>query len=644
MAVSPMKLVTIAGPLEDFDQTVRNCIINREFHPESAISVMRQVKGLLPFERKNPYAELLRQAQAVSDRTGIALDFREFPEDAYRAEDAAVLFSRLEERFAALIGERESLIARVEEDNQILIQLEHVRDVAVPLQDFFHFTYVKFRFGRLPREVYQNFQGHIADRGDVFFFETNIERDSVYGMYMTTRANAENIDSLFASLQFERLRLSDRLEGTGGEANAYITKDILASRMRIEEINAELTHLRRDEGAEFLRCYSYVRYMNDSYETRRYAAHTGESFYILGWVPGGAFAEFTENLERYGDLNYVVVSEDPDALTDFTPPVKLKNPRIFKPFEPFVGMYGLPAYNEIDPTPLMAITYSVLFGAMFGDLGHGVILALAGLLMWRLKGMWLGRVLIYAGVCSMFFGGVVYGSIFGYEELGYGFKVLHPTSNSQLILTITIFSGAGLVTLACILNILNGIRQKNLDKAVFSASGLAGIFLYWGIVFLVFPFIGFGSSPVSPMVLLLGAALPLLLVFLREPLAHIVTHRKAWRPHEGVGGFLMTGFFEMFETLMTYVTNTLSFLRVGAYAISHASMMGVVYAMAASDKGHNPVVLIFGNILVIGIEAVLVGIQVLRLDFYELFGRFFSGTGRPYQPIIIDYKRRIDGS
>ncbi|MCL2030435.1 MAG: ATPase, partial [Oscillospiraceae bacterium] len=100
-----------------------------------------------------------------------------------------------------------------------------------------------------------------------------------------------------------------------------------------------------------------------------------------------------------------------------------------------------------------------------------------------------------------------------------------------------------------------------------------------------------------------------------------------------------------FETLLAYITHTLSFLRVGAYAISHASMMGVVYALAyPPERSPNLAVLVLGNLIVIGIEAVLVAIQVLRLDFYELFGRFFSGTGRPYQPIIINYKARMDGN
>ncbi|MCL2031107.1 MAG: ATPase V, partial [Oscillospiraceae bacterium] len=527
--MSPMKLVTIAGPLEDFDRTIRHCVINREFHPESALNVMKQVKGLFPFERDNPFAELLRQAQIVSDRTGVALDYREFPEDAYRAEDAAALFACLEERFSSLMEEREALLARIEDDRQILIQLEHVREVNVPLQDFFRFTYVKFRFGRLPRETYAGYRRHIEDRRDVFFFETSQERDFVYGMYMTPRPSADRIDSLFASFQFERIHLSDRMEGTGDEAARSISRDIQASGERVAAIDAELAHLRREESEDFLRCYSFVRYMNDSCETRRFAAHTGESFYILGWVPESEFSEFTKNLDSHAGLNYVVASEDPESLSDLTPPVKLKNARLFRPFEPFVGMYGLPAYNEIDPTPLMAVTYSLLFGAMFGDLGHGAVLALAGLLMWKAKGLWLGRVLIYAGVCSMVFGGAVYGSVFGYGT-GYGFDVLRPASNSQRILEIAIYGGAALITLACAMNIVNGIRQRNVSKAVFGASGLAGVCLYWGVVLLVFPFIGFGSSPVGLPVLLAGAALPLLLVFLHEPLAYMAARLRRWRP------------------------------------------------------------------------------------------------------------------
>ena len=637
MSVAPMKLVTIAGPLPEFDTAVRSCIVNREFHPESAMTVMKKVKGLYPFELHNPYTGLLHRAGQLAEKTGIRPDFHEFPEELYNIEEAQDFFEQLDRQFTALLDEQAALQERIEDNKHLLIQVEHVAEVAVPLQDFFKFTYVKFRFGRMPRELYTSFYPHVVDRSDVFFFKTSQDRDFVYGMYMTPRMYAENIDSLFASLQFERLRLSDRLEGSGEEAMRMLAEDNEASAARLAAITQELETLRQASRQDFLQHYCFVRYMNDSYDLRRYAAHTGESFYIMGWVPEAEFKKFTGNIERFSALNFVVVSDEPGGLTDFVPPVKLKNPKIFRPFEPFVGMYGLPSYNELDPTPLMAITYSLLFGIMFGDLGQGVVLALVGWLMWKVGKQWMGRVLVYAGVCSAVMGGLVYGSVFGYEELGYGF---HATHNSSLLLTISVYGGCGLVTLAMILNIVNGLRQRNMEKALFGPSALAGMALYWGIILVVLPFIGFGTQTLSPALLLGLSMLPLVLVFLREPLAHFAEKRGRWKTHNGKTDFILSNFFEMIETLLSYMTNTLSFLRVGAYAISHASMMGVVYSMAETvSGGHNPVVLIIGNIIVIGIEALLVGIQVLRLDFYELFGRFYSGTGRPYKPIIIDYKK-----
>ncbi len=639
MAVSPMKLVTIVGPLADFDSIINNCVINREFHPESAMTVMKKVKGLYPFDLNNPYTDLLRRAELIADRTGLGLKYHKFKEDELEPVGISEWFESFEKRYSALMTEAGELRQRVTEIGQVMLQLEHVRDVSVPFQDFFSFNYVKFRFGKMPREIYDSFYPHIKDRKDVYFFSTSIERDTVYGMYMAPRVYAERIDSLFASLQFERIRLSDRIVGTSDEALVSLKNETEESRARIAELESELKAMLDGERDAFHSRYSFVRYKNDAFNLRDYAAHTGESFYLMGWVPEADYGGFTANLERYKDINLVVLGEKAEDLTDFSPPIKLRNWKIFRPFEPFVSMYGLPSYNEVDPTPIMAITYSLLFGIMFGDLGQGAILILTGWLMWRLKKMWLGRVICYAGAASMVFG-LIYGSLFGSEEiLPFGFEVLH---NSKAILQYAIYGGAGLITLAIVLNVINGIRQKNMEKVLFGQGGLAGILLYWGIVLTVLPFIGFGEPILKPGIIIPCMLLPVLLVFLREPLSKLAERRKDWKPHGGAGNFIVSNFFEMFEILLSFMTNTLSFLRVGAYAISHASMMTVVYSLARTDTGHNIVVLIVGNLIVAGIEGLLVGIQVLRLEFYELFGKFYSGEGRPYKPMKIDYKTKKD--
>ena len=133
--------------------------------------------------------------------------------------------------------------------------------------------------------------------------------------------------------------------------------------------------------------------------------------------------------------------------------------------------------------------------------------------------------------------------------------------------------------------------------------------------------------------------IPLLIMFCQEPLGKLVIHQKDWKP-DSIGGFIAENFFEMFEVVLSYVTNTVSFLRVGAYAICHAGMMLVVYTLAGDPA--SPIVLVLGNIIVMGIEGLMVCIQVLRLEFYEMFGRFYQSGGKKFTPSIIDCTKKID--
>ena len=97
--------------------------------------------------------------------------------------------------------------------------------------------------------------------------------------------------------------------------------------------------------------------------------------------------------------------------------------------------------------------------------------------------------------------------------------------------------------------------------------------------------------------------------------------------------FFVQGVFELFEVCLSYFSNTLSFVRVGAFAVSHAAMMEVVLMLAGAEAGTpNWLVVVLGNLFVCGMEGLIVGIQVLRLEYYELFSRFYRGTGREFKP------------
>jgi len=639
MGISRMKLVTVVGPLESFDAVVEDCVIGRQFHPEPATTIMGKVKGLSALDPANPYVEPLRHAERLFAVTEIQPDYAEFSGKTCTISEVEDYLTDLERRFDELREEQDSLERRQVENRQILTQLSYLHGVTVPIEELITMKYTDFRFGRIPREMYNDFRDVIETRNDAFFVVTSEQRDYVYGMYMTPRRLKAAADLFFASLQFERILLSGRLHGSAEEAQAAILRDMEESQARIDGLKQRHAELAEKESPVFLQHYSHLRFMDSVYGIRRFAAHSHDSFYLLGWVPENEMAALDRTLGGKLGKNSVMIAEELDALTDYTPPTKLKNPRFFRPFEPFAAMYGLPAYNEIDPTPLMAIVYPLIFGVMFGDVGHGLMLAVIGALMWKLKKMWMGKVLLYCAASSVAFG-FVFGSVFGDEHLIRGFRVLESSETIHLILQITMYAGAALLSLSILLSVVNGFKQKNMEKALFGANSICGLFLYIGIVFTVLPFLGFGQSPLPLPALLVLIALPAVFIFLREPLSRLVERRQQREEEkESPGSFIAANFFELFEVLLSSVTNTVSFLRVGAYAISHASLMTVVYDLARMPDGsHRLAALVAGNLIVVGFEAGLAGIQAMRLQFYEIFGRFYSGAGRRFEPLTIDYK------
>ena len=140
-----------------------------------------------------------------------------------------------------------------------------------------------------------------------------------------------------------------------------------------------------------------------------------EVFYILcGWMSVTDATAFQKEIADDQNL-YCFVETDPYSTAHGEPPTKLKNPKIFRPFEMFVKMYGLPSYHEMDPTIFVALTYMFIFGAMFGDAGQGACLVIGGFLLYKFKKLDLAAIIGTAGIFSTFFG-LMFGSIFGFED------------------------------------------------------------------------------------------------------------------------------------------------------------------------------------------------------------------------------------
>ena len=309
----------------------------------------------------------------------------------------------------------------------------------------------------------------------------------------------------------------------------------------------------------------------------------------------------------------------------------MKNPGLFKPFEMYVEMYGLPSYQEIDPTILVGLTYSVLFGFMFGDAGQGLCLLLGGFLLYKLKKMRLAGIISCCGFFSTIFG-FLFGSIFGFENMIEPLWLRPAEAMTSLPFIGRLNTVFVVVILLCmILNIINSLREKDMEKTWFDTNGAAGLVFYGALAGTIILYMSGNPLPATAILVVLFL-IPLALMFFKEPLTAML-EKKREKMTSGVGMFITQGIFELFEVLLSYFSNTLSFIRVGAFAVSHAAMMEVVLMLAGAEAGSpNWAVIVGGNLFVCGMEGLIVGIQVLRLEYYELFSRFYRGSGREFKP------------
>jgi V/A-type H+-transporting ATPase subunit I len=327
----------------------------------------------------------------------------------------------------------------------------------------------------------------------------------------------------------------------------------------------------------------------------------------------------------------VFIAGDESPARVSRPPIKLQNNFLARTFEFLTSLYGLPSYGEIDPTMVLAATYTTLFGIMFADAGQGAALALAGFFLYKKKGFTLGSIISVIGVSSALFG-LLFGSVFGYE---FHSVAISPadSQNSTSFLIFAIISGIGLILTSMLINLLNAAKKNKLKEYLFEPNGVAGIIFYVSSIAIIY-LSAIEKISVPPIFIIIFIAAPILAAAFKKPLSDLFFgENKTRKPSkkEGAGMFITEAVIETFETILGYFTNTVSFVRIGAFILSHAAMMSVVWKLSESVSGRNIFVLILGNILVTVIEGLIVGIQVLRLCYYEMFSRFYEGAGRAFR-------------
>jgi V/A-type H+-transporting ATPase subunit I len=201
----------------------------------------------------------------------------------------------------------------------------------------------------------------------------------------------------------------------------------------------------------------------------------------------------------------------------------------------------------------------------------------------------------------------------------------------NILLLGAIAIGATLILVSMAINIILRFKRKDYGEALFSQNGLAGFVFYGSIIVMLTMEMMLNIKVLNTVTELIFFGIPLSVMLLRVPLKNLIK-KIAITPHEGWGGYLVEAVFEMIEVLLSFVSNTMSFLRVGGFVLSHAGMMLVVMTLMEMTGMFGPIVMIFGNIFVMALEGLIVGIQTLRLQYYEMFSRYYEGGGKKYVP------------
>jgi V/A-type H+-transporting ATPase subunit I len=384
-------------------------------------------------------------------------------------------------------------------------------------------------------------------------------------------------------------------------------------------------------------------------EAQRHFISAGRFVVISGWVPDEQAAGLREAVLTATGQRAVVEIQRPDDLPQARSealriPILYRNPLILRPFQGLLELYGTPKYRELEPTAFLAVSFLLMFGLMFGDVGHGAILFAAGYYVFRYVPRFLdyGILLMEAGAASTAFG-FLYGSLFGLQRV-LPVLWLEPVRDLPRFMGIALGFGAVLITLGLALNIVNSWRLGERGTAIWGTRGLFGAFLYWTCIGLAVRAL-LPRGPLIPdwlLMLLAGGALVLLV--LRAPLVRRLEPGPPRSPHTLPAPrwlIALEGSVEIVDALFSYFANTISFVRIAAFAAVHAGVFVAMFAVADSLAQFrmggllSVAALVGGNVVLILLEGLTVSVQVLRLEYYEFFSKFFRGGGEAYRPLML---------
>lgn len=592
---------------------------------------------------------LLERYQKVGeevDRWAAALDIPPQVVDIPPDLDPAKDIFPLEETAEEIRGQADPLLSRFREVMEQLTarrqyqrNLEYLRPVGLDPGALAGLKFAYMVPGWVPTENLPRLEQALEHLHHGLIPVTQVENRTLI-VLAGLAADRDTLEGALKGAFFEHLELPPGAAGAIDDLLAEVAGQIKDLEGALAEMESRRNELRERLGPDLVRLRNRIDLTRTLLRARVLFGKVDRSYLISGWIPVHLVEELESALtQELGDQVQLEILS-PEAIPGAREgvlkiPILFNNPYLLRPFERLTTAYGTPSYREVEPTAFLAVSFLLMFGLMFGDLGQGAVLFGLGYLIFRrfFRYTDYGVILMECGVASMIFG-VLYGSVFGVEGL---FPPLWfaPLKNINYFLKVALIFGLACISLGVILGFVNAVR---LGRSRLPAAGLLAALIYWIMAGLGLRYLLTGAWQWDFWVTVGAAAATLgmgvFYVFLRL--------RRPPAPEHPGGGrslLLLEGAIEVVDSTVRYVANTISYIRIAAFALAHAALFIAVFSLAETlgRMGGGGVAywltVALGNVVIIVLEGLVVSIQIVRLEYYEFLSKFFHGGGEPFKPL-----------
>ena len=594
--------------------------------------------------------------------------------EAIRIEEIEKEFSELEKTVTKLIGEGERLTEVLSTAKELLEVLKLLEDFGVNSDFVDEQDFIAVSAGKLPGKNLEELGSTVeAVAGENHFVVSKmITEGEAFALVVTLKKDKEEVGRALMRLDFEPLQqplVPDSSVKTVGELETRIK----GLENAIKENEREIVELRSARLKDLLVMQELVQIEESNAKAKILFGKSERVRVIEGWTPKSEVDNVIEAInEETGGFSVIDVKE-PER-EDVRVPSLLKNPKILKPFESIINMYGHPQYKDIDPTLITAIMFPILFGLMFPDIGHGAILLLLGLAMvFAFKGLGkeirgMGVIIVLCGFCSIIVG-VIFGEFLGFSTYAAhlvegsiddvaipGWLILieepfmEPLVDVKDFFVLTMLIGAFHMGLGLFLKIINSFTGKKILDGI---HGLVELWCLFGVLYFLLLLFGFyfveletGNTPVLVRNIVIFMLLPILVLFCFKIVTEL-RHEEGNGEKKAKRGFmdyliiLIDGVIDaVLENFFRFLANTVSYGRILALALCHAALIEVFILITFMCVNINPVIgpviavvaFLAGTFIVLILEAIMAGIHTIRLHFYEWFTKFYEGGGVEFSP------------